>query len=210
MGDTPPRPDVEFDFHLPHGIDAEEDIQDDRSNADLYDQHMDQLHPAYNVLENGFSDDDDAPEAFDRSWSGHQARKPPPKDRKSPRTDDEEDDMSPSNKRPRPSLFGGLTGEAEESQDRMLKDPPENPCETNTPGKHDTVQELGMPDLDITDALPSPISDPPLSDLSFNAGSGLSDSDRDSMSPRNSPEQSADTVIIPPDTQVRSPTFQSP
>ncbi|KNG50077.1 c6 finger domain-containing protein [Stemphylium lycopersici] len=210
MDGTPPRPDVEFDFNLPHGIDDEENIQDNQSNASLDDQNMGQPNSACNVFEEGFSDDDGAAEAFDRSWPGHQARKSPPKDRMSSRNDNEDDEMSPGNKRPRQSLFGGPGDEAEESPDKMLEDPLEHSCKASISGQVNAVQEQGIPGLDIADALPSLSPDPPLSDFPFNAGSGLSASERDSVSPRNSQAPSSDTVTIPPDTQVRTPTFQSP
>ena len=138
----PPRPDVEFDFNLPHGIDAgdsvkgnlhsthgyqendnlpkvmhehvEQDIDidmRDRSNDDnsIHDQNssdQDMNHQILQILEQGFSDDDDAPQAFDRSWSGHQARKSPPTSKKSPRTDgDDAPQAFDASRLPRPGAY---------------------------------------------------------------------------------------------------------
>jgi hypothetical protein len=236
----PPRPDVEFDFNLPHGIDAgdsvkgnlhsthgyqendnlpkamhehvEQDIDidmRDRSNDDnsIYDQNssdQDMNHQILQILEQGFSGDDDAPQAFDRSWSGHQARKSPSTSKKSPRTDDGDDEASPRVKRPRQSLFGGPTDVIEEDQfddlfgelpEEGLRDQADNLLETEVP-RENIGNRLSSLDLEAQETEVHS-SEQPLN-LSF----GFAESDRDSMSPRVSPGLSDGEIVIPPDTQV--------
>jgi hypothetical protein len=238
----PPRPEVEFDFNLPHGIDADEDaieddrnIHDDPENANLtqdirnsaeHDLDID-MHETrdgvrhskdaskdfqnsgyqemnYNTLEKGFSDDDDAPEAFDRSWLAHQARKSPPKKKKSPRADDDDDEASPRSKKPRQSLFGGPPDEVEENEyDDLFEERPADRLADqfdDLPATETTNQSVGnrMSSLNLEqqDTEGGPSEQP------LNLGFGFGDSDRESMSPRESPAPSEGEIVIPPDTQV--------
>jgi len=70
----------------------------------------------YDRLSQGNSDDEDAGEAFDRSWKGRQIRKPATEPKKSMRRDDPDhlEDAIPNSKKPRQSLFGGPVPEDEE------------------------------------------------------------------------------------------------
>lgn len=228
----PPRPDVEFNFNLPHGIEAEDDedqqerlensmdldhsmqnlnpLEDARQttecshNSDMQEQSLAHRDMDYQTLEKGFSDDDNAPEAFDRSWLAHQTRKSPPKKKKSPRADDGEDEAVPRSKKPRQSLFGGPTAEAEEHQyDDLFEEQPEDRLvdEANDlPAPEVTKQNIGnrMSSVNLeqqeTDARPS--------EQPLNLGFGFGDSDREGMSPRASPAPSEGELVIPPDTQV--------
>ena len=55
-----------------------EDVQQTVEQVDalgLLPQDSAQHDMNYNTLEEGFSDDEDAPKAFDRSWTAHQARR---------------------------------------------------------------------------------------------------------------------------------------
>ncbi|EAT77073.1 hypothetical protein HBI56_200140 [Parastagonospora nodorum] len=139
--EMPPRPECEFDFNLPHGIDAEEDVivnqnsAVERSNDEptlggsREDSNLDPLffddtdsaqQPMnYDSLPKGFSDDEGEGLQFDRSCEAEQARKPSPKSKKSPRRSNKGDvgeEASPRAKRPRQSLFGGPVEEAQEPE----------------------------------------------------------------------------------------------
>ena len=205
----PPKPEVEFDFNLPHGIDAEEpaDVQqsvEPRHDAQMREPIMDAHTMNDQTLEQGFSDDDDAPQAFDRSWSGHQARKSSLTNNKSPRTDDDADEASPRGKRLCQSLFGGPTNEVEEDQfDDLFEEMPEEGLvdqaddllETEVP-RESIGNRLSGLDLEAQE------TEVHSSEQPLNLGFGFEESDRDSMSPRVSPALSDGDIVIPPDTQV--------
>ncbi|KAI4933424.1 uncharacterized protein J4E92_003090 [Alternaria infectoria] len=231
----PTRPEVEFDFNLPHGLDAEQETvahnadTDDvvRSRSDGGhddDEPMEDVQQAvqrdlelnaprqnaaqhdmnYNTLEEGFSDDEDAPKAFDRSWTAHQARRSSPKSKKSPRTDDGDDEASPRSKKPRQSLFGGLTEEVEEDHfDDLFEEQPDDPLvdegvdlpETEIP-RQSIGNRMSSLNLDQQERELSPF------EQQFNLGfEQPGDSDREGMSSRGSPAPSDGEIVIPPDTQ---------
>jgi hypothetical protein len=232
----PPRPDVEFDFNLPHGIDSEEaaasndqhnhDYQDDHdfmeevrhttepnNDLDLYDQDTGEQDMNYNVMPKGFSDDEDAGEAFDRSWSGRQAKKSSPKNKKSPKrsSDDGDDEASPMTKKPRKSLFGGpMEGNDEERPDEEPEEYivhwDDNVREPKTP-RHCIVKRLSSLSLEQQEREDSPAERP------FNFGFGITtsnrDSDRGSMSPTPAPDTSNENVFIPPDTEVSASLYNA-
>jgi hypothetical protein len=163
-------------------------------------------HQILQILEQGFSDDDDAPQAFDRSWSGHQARKSPSTSKKSPRTDDGNDEASPRVKRPRQSLFGGPKDEIEEDQfddlfgelpEEGLRDQADNLLETAVPRENIGNRLSGL-DLEAQE------TEVHSSEQPLNLGFGFEESERDSMSPRVSPALTDGNIVIPPDTQVRA------
>jgi hypothetical protein len=214
----PPRPDVEFDFNLPHGIDTEDDgnreqqlddsVDYDHSSEKL-DSPEDVYHTSelnngkqdlnYGILPKGFSDDEAAGEAFDRSWSGHQARKSPYKNKKPPKrsSEDGDDEASPTGKKPRQSLFGGSAEEDEEEQ------PDDYPIEQD----NDDIHGLKTPGHCIGNRISSLNLEQPEREISpserqFNLGFGLATLDRGSMSPTPAPDPSEESIIIPPDTQV--------
>jgi len=234
-GNLPPKPDVEFDFNLPHGMDVEENAKgDDQSmndhhaddgmpqdpDVDMHDEDSGDFHSKdarhhqnsaqhdmnYNTLEEGFSDDEDAPKAFDRSWIAHQARRSSPKSKKSPRTDDGDDEASPRSKKPRQSLFGGLAEEVEEDHfDDLFEEQPDDPLvdeEVDLPETEMPRQSIGNRmsslNLDQQEREVSPF------EQQFNLGfEQPGDSDREGMSSRGSPAPSDGEIVIPPDTQVR-------
>ncbi|KAI4666315.1 uncharacterized protein J4E79_002352 [Alternaria viburni] len=222
----PPRPEVEFDFNLPHGIDSEvslsnepdnivpqtdhepmEDVQqtveqDDALGPLLQDSAQHDMN--YNTLEEGFSDDEDAPKAFDRSWTAHQARRSSPKSKKSPRTDDGDDEPSPRTKKPRQSLFGGLAEEVEEDRfDDLFEEQPDDHLvdeEVDLPETEMPRQSIGnrMSSLNLDQEEKE--ADP--FEQQFNLGfEQPGDSDREGMSSRGSPAPSDGEIVIPPDTQ---------
>lgn len=238
----PPRPEVEFDFNLPHGIDNEKEtpaidqdplssafhdavMQDEHDchdgqdyadishqnavpdhNPDSHNQNRAQHDMNYNTLEEGFSDDDDAPKAFDRSWTAHQARRSSPKKKKSPRAEDSDDEASTKSKKPRHSLFGGSTEEVEEDDlEDLFEEPPEDRLideAENLPEtelrKHSIGNRMSSLNLDQQEREASPL------EQQFNVGfQQPGDSDREGMSSRGSPAPSDGEVIIPPDTKVR-------
>ncbi|KAI4646303.1 uncharacterized protein J4E78_009225 [Alternaria triticimaculans] len=228
----PPRPDVDFDFNLPHGLDddatgEQQEPHAQSFNNDLFSQNdnplddthqpmeLDQDHNQggqnsvhddmnYNGLEEGFSDDDDAPKAFDRSWTTHQARRSSLKSKKSPRTDDGDDEPSPRTKKPRQSLFGGLVEEVEEDHfDDLFEEQPDD-CLVD---EEVDLPETEMPRQSIGNRMSSLNLDQQEREVSpfeqqFNLGfEQPGDSDREGMSSRGSPAPSDGEVVIPPDTQ---------
>jgi hypothetical protein len=226
----PPKPEVEFDFDLPQGIDTEEFAQSNEhdSNDPLSDHepiedvqrviepNIDQDENSvrqiisYNTLQEGLSDDDHAPEAFDRSWSAHQARKSLSRKRKSPRAKNGNDEASPSSTKPRQSLFGSTTEEVEEDQsadifeeqteDRLVDQAGyslETPIAKHNIDSRMSSLNLGQQKMEANS-----------SKQLFNLGFGLEDSGGESMSPRASPALSDSEIVIPADTQVSVVTMQ--
>jgi hypothetical protein len=224
-----PRPDVEFDFILPHGMDNEDavpsneqtnyDYQNDHdpmegfhhttepTNAlDLYGQNIGEQNMNYELLPKGFSDDEDAGEPFDRSWSGRQAMKSPPKDKTSPKrsSDDGDDEASPTAKKPRKSLFGGPMEDYEEER-------PDGHPKDDVVDQNDDVREPKTPGHGIGNRLSSlnfeqqERADSP-SERPYNLGLDIATiddgSDRGSMSPTPPPDPNDEHVVIPPDDQV--------
>ncbi|KAH7090744.1 hypothetical protein FB567DRAFT_590124 [Paraphoma chrysanthemicola] len=211
----PPRPECEFDFDLPHGIDAEEtepfaqdhnatpDEEPLDSNMGHTDDHLDELFEDgrdnaqklmnYDTLAQGFSDDEEVDKAFDRSWTAHQARKSSPKHKKkSPRRSEDgdgDDEGSPRAKRPRKSLFGGPVEHIDTQQSANYPSSQSSvPHTPITPG-HGIGHGMSSLNLDAPDDRP------------INLGFGLDTSDRDSLSPVPSRAPSEESFIIPPDDQ---------
>ncbi|KAL1792384.1 hypothetical protein ACET3X_008891 [Alternaria dauci] len=141
----PPRPDVEFDFNLPHGIGADESVKGDLPSAHGHQEDDDLSTAIHEHVEQDIdidididmpdrSNDDNSIhdqkpsyqvmdyQTLEQGFSDdddvpiHQARKSPPTNKKSPRNDDSDDETSSRSKRPRQSLFGGPTDEVEEDQ----------------------------------------------------------------------------------------------
>ncbi|KAF1938120.1 hypothetical protein EJ02DRAFT_32670 [Clathrospora elynae] len=208
----PPQIGGEFDFNLPHGIDAEKGDPQPNDNSDNHDFMGDGHDPAepsdhdsvddvqdlkYGSLPKGFSDDEDAVEAFDRSWTGYQARKFPSKVKKSPRrsTDGSDHEASPRSKRPRQSLFGGPTEKFEdEAPAEYLVEEAEDTHELQTPA-HGIGTRMSSLNLEQQERELSP------SERLLTLGFGLATSDRGSISPRASPAPSERSFIIPPEDQ---------
>ncbi|KAF1836845.1 hypothetical protein BDW02DRAFT_613998 [Decorospora gaudefroyi] len=220
-GSMPPRPDVEFDFNLPHDIDAEhdmhqsssdtqgyqDDMEDIRHTAEpndsfsRYKQNIDEQHLNYNVLPKGFSDDEDTEEGFDSFWSSHQARTLPPKNKKSPKrsSEDGDDEASPMTKKFRKSLFGGSAPAEEDEEAHVNRQPQYHP-----PGQEDDLHEPKTPGLrnpmtsltlEQKEREETPFERP------FNLGFGLETSDRGSISPTPAPEAAEGNLTISPDTR---------
>ncbi|KAF2829626.1 hypothetical protein CC86DRAFT_344135 [Ophiobolus disseminans] len=214
----PPRPNCEFDFNLPHGIDTEEamDVDNDpqQNNEESTDDPMDDLfndpepddvigaddqHDAlnYKTFEAGFSDDEGGTEVFDRSWTVHQARKAPPKQKKSPRRsedDDGDNESSPKLKKPRKSLFGGPV---EERETAALEDHVPNAHSVSGLDVRQRMSSLNLDQQEAQDERP------------FHLGFGLGSSERGSMSPGPSRAPSEDSVFIPRDNQPVYPLRQN-
>jgi hypothetical protein len=190
--------------------DQMEDIQhtaEPKNNVDLYDQDTGEQEMNYELMPKGFSDDEDAGEAFDRSWSIHQAQKSPPKNKKSPKrsSDDGDEEAIPTTKKPRVSLFGGPMDEdeeerSEEEPEKYGVDRDEDVAEPKTPG-HGIGNRLSSLNLEQQEREVSPTERP------LNVGFGLPLSDRGSdrsMSPTPPPDTPEENVCIPPDTEVSS------
>jgi hypothetical protein len=165
----------------------------------------------YGVLPQGFSDDENVGETFDRSWSGQQSRKLSSKEKKPARQPDSDADeqASPRMKRPRHSLFGGPEVEMEDGKpegypteqyaqqsERYLLEQSQI-TEPPTPGQGIRNRMTSL-SLEQQEREVSPAIRP------FNSGFDLVTSERGSMSPGYSRAASEESIIIPPDTQVRA------
>ncbi|KAL6710866.1 hypothetical protein ACN47E_007923 [Coniothyrium glycines] len=206
--DMPPRPDCEFDFRLPHGSesqDEDEQIQEQHNanhpnsrEAGRHIESSDQTNVpevvSYAEFPVGISDDEEAGEAFDRSWAGHQARKSLTNSNKSPRRNSD-DVTSPRSKKPRQSLFGRpseedietrQTAHATEEQDTVLQ-----PAVSGSNiGQH-------MSSLNLEQEVRQ---DSPL-ERTVDPGLGFNSSVRGSLTPSPSRAPSEESVVIPPDSQ---------
>lgn len=208
----PPRPETEFDFNFPDGIDSEDDIpnvgQNDYGSLDgLPDSskpsgnHNSNSHYAnqqdddYSTAMKGFSDDEAGDETFDSSWTTNRVENNNFMIKKSPRrlnADDADDEDSPKVKRPRQSLFGGPDRGIEEcGLDQPTEDYQSDHDTINTPGKgiRNCMSSINLGEEDGASQ-------------SFSLGFGLELSDKGSMSSRTSPAPSEGSIIIPPDDQV--------
>jgi hypothetical protein len=182
------------------------------NDLDFYDQGNGEQDLNYGVLPQGLSDDENVDKAFDRSWSGQQARKTSPKSKKSPRKSDSgtDEEASPRTKKARHSLFGGPEVEMEDGQpedypieqyaqqsEGYLLEQSQNMIEPPTPGQGIrncmTSLNLEQQGRDVSPAM-----------RPFNSGFDLATSERGSMSPGYSRAASEESIIIPPDNQVRA------
>lgn len=200
----PNKPEVTFEFNLPHGIDPSQKINDALEHRAHASEHTDsteanpgldsQQEVDYRAFSPGFSDDEGSSEAFERSWPGHQAKKQAAKaakGKKSPRRSDDESEDSASNtraKKPRQFLFGGADAEME--MDKQA----DNLLAPATPGLGlgSRMSSLTLDQQDDRDKMEQPT----------NNGFGLACSDIGSV--RESPPPSDDEFVIPPDTVVSS------
>ncbi|KAF2130739.1 hypothetical protein P153DRAFT_336572 [Dothidotthia symphoricarpi CBS 119687] len=223
--DMPPRPETEFDFSLPHGLEAGEDASNDDQNDrdslhDLFNspepdndnehnkidhndhdlnpenRNNDQQDLNYCAFAKGFSDDEDGDETFDGSWAGHQAKTSSSRNKKSPRRSE--------------------TDDADDEESPRMKKPrqslfggPDEEVEEDEPDRRVTEDQSGLDALDTPEqGIRNRISSLNLDQQEdetirpFNLGFGLASSDRGSISPRSSPAPSEGSVIIPPDDQV--------
>jgi hypothetical protein len=239
----PPKPDCDFDFSLPHGIDNEDDMDTSIGDNGTTEQHQDdptdalfndssandesgandpnQAQPTTEyVLPPGFPDDEGGDEAFDRLWTGHQARKAMPKQKKSPRRSEDgdgDDEASPRGKKPRKSLFGGgpvedVEGEAllnvedelpEDIQDQVMKDRAdevEEDISSSSVPRHDIRQRMSSLNLDLQEKPDN---------RSFKLGFGIATSNRDEHSPVPSRAVSEESVAIPKEVGTVLKTQQS-
>lgn len=236
--DMPPRPECEFDFNLPHGIDTadfpvadhdhdisvvrnaseavgsseieELDCDDQRIETDSVNVRPQPLGSPNGAVsshdtpeENEFSyrelsegeSDEEAGEAFSLPWSSHQAKKSSPKSKKSPRRSDDgsSDGLSPTPKKPRQSLFGASPTEEDirETTESNIYGEDDSP-------KHNIGHRMSSLNLEQEDKQRSSTGRP------FNFGFGSTSENRESVSPRTSRASSEESIIIPPDDQVRS------
>ena len=210
--DTPSsKPEVTFEFNLPHGIEPE---GDESSHTEQYNANMEadpqsvqqgtnhktgnsqEQELSYREFSPGFSDDEGSGEAFERSWPGHQAKKQAvmaARGKKSPRRSDNESENPEINtraKKPRQSLFGG----ADEDMDMDIDEQVNDLLAPTTPGLGlgNRMSSLTLDQQHDGDEVEHPVSN------SF----GLACSDVGSV--RDSPPPSDDEVVIPPDMAVSS------
>lgn len=213
------RPDLTFEFNLPHGIDIDQEASVDRvlgdtanDNSWSFDrlrdnngltpgvansaaQHSnDDVDLTYRQFSPGFSDDEGSGEAFERSWPGHQAKKEAAKTakgKKSPRrSDDESEDLETETQAKKPCQ--SLFGGVDREMD--IDEQADNLLAPATPGLGlgNRMSSLALDQQHDGDGVEYPVSD------SF----GLACSDIGSV--RDSPPSSDDEVIIPPGTVVSS------
>jgi hypothetical protein len=123
---------------IPHTAERNNDI-------DIYDQDTGEQDLNYNVMPKGFSDDEDAGETIDRSWSGHQARKSSPKNKKSPKrsSDDGDDEASFTTKKLRKSLFSVPMEADQEKQPEKETDEYIVDRDDNVPGPKNQGHGIG-------------------------------------------------------------------
>lgn len=222
------KPDCDFEFSLPHGIDDEDgasfteapaaavtdsNTMEDRScggqgTSDLFDDNYNAQPTTEYVLPLGFPDDEGGDEAFDRSWTGHQARKAMPKQKKSPRHSedgDSDDEAIPRAKKPRKSLFGGGPVEhvEEEAEHNVEDDLPEDiqvqVMEDRADEFEDDISSFSAHRLDIRQRMSSlnlDLQEEPDNHL-FKLSFGIATSDKDEHSPAPSRAASEESVAIP-------------
>jgi hypothetical protein len=223
----PSRPECEFDFNLPHGMDVEKGIaptlgydgasqnldtpmdEDPMPDCDLdalfVDGPGDNQQPMnYETFPTGFSDDEGSEEAFDRSWAAQQARKCSPKNKKSPGRSEGSDggeEASPKTKRPRKSLFGGPFEEVDDDQDKDDVDGTNLEVDDPDASKPDIRHRMSSLNLDQQVET--------FEDLQYaqdtrpyDMGLDLASFDQDGMPPRSRRAASEDSTLIPPDNQV--------
>jgi hypothetical protein len=168
---------------------------------DSYGQDNDDQDMGYGILPKGYSDDEDADESFDRSWTYHRALKPTQEAKKSPRRSDE-DEMSPKTKKPRQSLFGG-----------PVEDDSGDQPETSSEDQNIDVLDVPIPGQGIRHRMSSlsleqQEREDSHSERPFHLGFGFASSDRACSSPRLSRAASEESrIAIPPDDQVSASTY---
>jgi hypothetical protein len=224
----PPRPECDFDFNLPQGMNAEEGIaltlgsagaiqnvdtlmdEDPMPDRDLdalfVGDAVDAQQPMnYEMFSSGFSDDEGGEQAFDRSWAAQQAKKASLKDKKSPRRSEGRESgekANPRTKRPRKSLFGGPFEEVDDHQEKVDKDNPD--LEADTPETSGPNIRNRMSSLDLDQQQVEDVEDiqEAQDTRPFDMGFDLISFDQDDMPPRLSRALSEDSPVIPPDNQV--------
>lgn len=227
----PPKPDCDFDFNLPHGVDVEDTVTptqdrdpveslidcaqvDENAMEDL--QHTStnsaNLSPCgevstqqvtnYAALAEGFSDDEGGEEAFDRSWPSRRPKRAPPPLKKSPRRWEEGDgDDEASPTKRARRSLFGGPVEEGDIDDEQQSDVRDNSAASNDPEPDPDIDD-GMSSLHI-DSIRQDVEEQStqMPAASPTRSTSLA-SVRDSQSPPSSSVFSEDEVEIPPDTQV--------
>lgn len=151
----------------------------------------------YCQFSEGNSDDGDAREAFDRSWSSRQVKKSAPETDKLLRGEDFEgpEGAGSSLEKPRQSLFGGPISEEEEHPHGET-----SMANTENGQAEDLRHAIGtFLDLGGHEQKQRECSQ---SERSFNVGFDVPSSDRNLITNRPSPAPSEQSFVIPPDNQV--------
>jgi hypothetical protein len=225
--EMPPRPECEFDFNLPHGLDNDnatpngtamlddsavnmhpeevrapmEDADADRFNDDLLMDNEQNAQQAmnYDTFKLGFSDDEGGDEAFDHSWEAQKARKPSQNKKKSPRRSEDSDGDDEASPR------------AKKSRQSLFGGPGGGVADE----EHDeyTIDQNVEPIFPQTigHGIGNRMSSMNLDDhdahgvynFSPDFGTGTSNWDSRSLIPSRAP--SVESIIIPPDDQVSEP-----
>jgi hypothetical protein len=223
--EMPPRPECEFEFNLPHGIDSDdatpnstamlddsvvhmhpeevravmEDADADRPNDDSIMDNEQNAQQAmnYDTFKLGFSDDEGGDEAFDYSWEAQKARKPSQKKKKkSPRRSQDSDVDDEASPRAKKSRQSLFGG-------------PGGEIENEEHNEHTIDQDVEpivpkTPGHSIGNRMSSmnleehDAQEDHISSLYLGAGT----SNWDSRSPIPSRAVSEESIVIPPDDQV--------
>jgi hypothetical protein len=211
----PPRPECEFDFNLPHGLDtegshplhgnpatshinnnaAEDAAMPDRDFDALFvgDPDDDQQPMNYETFPSGFSDDEGGEEASNRSWAAQQSRKTSSKNKKSPRRSEGSDgaeEASPKTKRPRNSLFGDPFQEVDEDEDKDDMDDKNLEVDDPETSKPDIRHRMSSLNLDLQQVENDEDVQYAQDTRPYDIGFDLASFDQDDMPPNNqvSPE----------------------
>jgi len=219
-----PKPDVELDFNLPQGINAEggaaspgttdygltnyspvhkpedkiQQTPEPNNNLDNPEENVGQ----HEVLQKRLLDLGEASEVFNASSSKR------PQNKNSPRTNGGENEESPKFKKPRQSLFGPPMENLEEEEfDYLFEEQPEDVIsQGNSTHKPDILTpSIGSFMCNLN--LEQQIGKDHYSEPTFNFESGLAESEMDFMSPRVSPAPNQGDNIILPDRQVSLSAF---
>lgn len=226
----PPKPDYDFDFNLPHGVDVEEatvphhdqglvddptdHVQDNLKSMEniqsthgvsedlIYHHYQDNTHQVIGVptFEPGFSDDESGEEDFDRSWSARPAKKPPSPLKKSTRR--LEDDVGDDEPSPTKKARQSLFGGPLEEGD--VDEEHENSFGNSLHASANAEPDIGngMSSLHIDSNRQNVAVQSTQGPSTLDARPRASTSERDSMSPPPSSLPSEDDFEIPPDNQV--------
>lgn len=214
------KPEVTFEFNLPHGIDADEDAQGANnfsSHAPVPQQNHDDRSPMsevsatategtrfqradqneahkldYRAFSPGFSDDEGSGEAFERSWPRYQANKQAAKAAKGKKSPRRSDGEDSETKARAKKPRRSLFGGVEQKME--IQEQVDNPLALTKPGLglDNRMSSLTLDEQHDGDEVEQPTEN----------GFGLACSDIGSV--RDSPPPSDDEFIIPPDTVVSS------
>ncbi|KAE8853720.1 hypothetical protein HRS9122_00712 [Pyrenophora teres f. teres] len=209
-----PRPEVGFDFILPHGIDAEDDVATSETNAygptnpspdremmediqqtskpdnglDITEANVGQHEASFGMLQERSPDDGRVSDAPNRSYSEAS------KNKKSPRTDEAEEEESQKSKKPRQSLFGPPMEELEADEfDDLFEEQPRDLLNQENDVSEPEIPETGIGSYLSSLSIEQQTGEDHQSKAPSDSGSILAYNDTDFLFSK---------VVIPPDPQL--------